>query len=1011
MEKSLKRFSYVTGFLFALALAFTAVFAGFAFADRPRVTADTTASVVAREYYRDELKNSELALRFYDVMEEIADGGHFSDGAYRYDLSEVLTQNELAEYLGGNSPKPKIPAAFGAARDAFYMDHPDLFYVDVYKLYLTAGMQGGRYIAYVDSGNADNYFTDNTVSSAAEVETAVAAYESAITQMVDGAKAAGTDAAKQIEYVNDRLATEVAYDYGAYENAVHNIVYDGYVNTAYGALVNNKAMCGGYSRAFKAVMDRLDIPCVLIQGVGYTGKSVTVASGEDLQPGFEAHMWNAVFVDGQWYGVDVTWNSGAPSKDKYMLVGEEIMSIAHFEDGVISSSGFELKYPALCPFNYGSSEDASGFAFKFNDSVGGKEFGYFDYTDPDTSETQKFLRLGVSYEGKNAVQLLDEGKYLALRYCTNDTWGMWFGVMASYEFLGLEVADVEENFIAENFTINELSGTVQRVQYAVMDVEPNKDYLGIKYIYDLDVLDSNCVLAYSTVFTNDAYLSYVPAPYVKKMTPDEKGSIKSFAPITITLEYSEELVFVDEDEEVGVSVTAAHDDIGECIKVSETVWNAETNTLSFRFTPSTKLRHNNETYYYAPTNLVGKRSGKTPEPAGLTFKRQSIVCPKVFNDGRLYMKVFGEPQFVGAEDMSLTGFKDKNGQPVVGNQRSQLMLVVNEPSEDENRQMEEALPAEDRAAIAASSTYQIDLQLCGFIQKVPDRSYMQVGFGFPDGYGPESAGVTFTVYHYTRNPDGTVKSVEKVPCLVTEYGIIATVQSFSPFMICAVETDEATASRNVYASVKGVGGTIDRTKIETVNNGQSVSYTLTADSGYTVNKVLLNGEDITATLNGNTLTVDYSALGGGAAVGNSDVIEVTFISERVSADNTAKGLEVISPVLVVTSEDMIQAVAHDPVTPPTPQPPTTDVPGADPASDGGSKTGIIVAVVVVVIVLAAAAAVATVLIMRKKKTAEAGNAASKSVKTENTKKAAKPDKASASVKKSQSKKDPPAKRK
>ena len=44
----------------------------------------------------------------------------------------VLTEQQVSMYLDGDT---KVPVALGAARDAFYMDNPDLFYIDVYKLY------------------------------------------------------------------------------------------------------------------------------------------------------------------------------------------------------------------------------------------------------------------------------------------------------------------------------------------------------------------------------------------------------------------------------------------------------------------------------------------------------------------------------------------------------------------------------------------------------------------------------------------------------------------------------------------------------------------------------------------------------------------------------------------------------------------------------------------------------------------------------------------------------------
>ena len=79
-------------------------------------------------------------------------------------------------------------------------------------------------------------------------------------------------------------------------------------------------VCEGYARAFKLLCDRLNIPCVLITGTSY--------------PSGERHMWNCVQMDdGQWYGVDVTWNDPKSSKsgaarsgsetENYLLVGSD----------------------------------------------------------------------------------------------------------------------------------------------------------------------------------------------------------------------------------------------------------------------------------------------------------------------------------------------------------------------------------------------------------------------------------------------------------------------------------------------------------------------------------------------------------------------------------------------------------------------------------------------------------------------------------------------------------------
>ncbi|MCX4314294.1 MAG: hypothetical protein OSJ83_10650, partial [Clostridia bacterium] len=79
-------------------------------------TADEQSANIGRTYFRDELKNSDLAQKFYGVFEDMANNGKFNDGKFEYDLTSVLTEAQLSEYIDKGSPK--LPVAFGAARDA-----------------------------------------------------------------------------------------------------------------------------------------------------------------------------------------------------------------------------------------------------------------------------------------------------------------------------------------------------------------------------------------------------------------------------------------------------------------------------------------------------------------------------------------------------------------------------------------------------------------------------------------------------------------------------------------------------------------------------------------------------------------------------------------------------------------------------------------------------------------------------------------------------------------------------
>lgn len=72
----------------------------------------------------------------------------------------------------------------------------------------------------------------------------------------------------------------------------------GYLQSAYGALINKKCVCQGYAEAFKRLMDYAKIPCDIVCGQ---------IKGSD-----EYHGWNILKLNGATdnYHIDVTWDSG-----------------------------------------------------------------------------------------------------------------------------------------------------------------------------------------------------------------------------------------------------------------------------------------------------------------------------------------------------------------------------------------------------------------------------------------------------------------------------------------------------------------------------------------------------------------------------------------------------------------------------------------------------------------------------------------------------------------------------
>ena len=94
-----------------------------------------------------------------------------------------------------------------------------------------------------------------------------------------------------------------------------NLRYDkegGNAGNAYGAFVENRAKCDGYSYAINLLCKRMGIQAVCVTG--------TVTDSGEL------HAWNMVDMSGRWYYVDATWDDsdcpGAAEYD-YFLIGSK----------------------------------------------------------------------------------------------------------------------------------------------------------------------------------------------------------------------------------------------------------------------------------------------------------------------------------------------------------------------------------------------------------------------------------------------------------------------------------------------------------------------------------------------------------------------------------------------------------------------------------------------------------------------------------------------------------------
>ncbi len=166
---------------------------------------------------------------------------------------------------------------------------------------------------YIVSGNnmyiyakyGESTITSSSVSSMeSSMKSARTSFVSSIASETSG------KADEEIELiVHNKICSDVVYDDAAAEDdaSSHDVAH-----TPYGVLVDNSAVCDGYSTAFAYVLDYYDINAKVC--VGYAGGG---------------HAWNIIELYGQWYEVDCTWDDQSSIVYDYYNITTATISSDH----------------------------------------------------------------------------------------------------------------------------------------------------------------------------------------------------------------------------------------------------------------------------------------------------------------------------------------------------------------------------------------------------------------------------------------------------------------------------------------------------------------------------------------------------------------------------------------------------------------------------------------------------------------------------------------------------------
>ena len=284
------------------------------------------------KYFYSQLdKNSKI---IYDKLFEEKENLKYGDYVIEYkdQFSEVLSTEEGSDELGRD---------YQTAIEAFINDNPDVFYLDVNKMYLNIETNTRffrtTYNVYISPVKEGTYLSKD-FSSKEEVESAQKQIEKVKNDIINSVQGSDYD---KILKIHDYLVDNIDYDSSYEAVGSYNI---------YGALVGKKCVCEGYAKSLKYLANALGIKCEIMQGTG------TASSGQT-----EAHAWNCIEIDGKWYLIDATWDdpiivgSGYKIntfKYRYFLKGTNTFDKDHTLSYQFSDNGKVFEYPSIYKNDY-----------------------------------------------------------------------------------------------------------------------------------------------------------------------------------------------------------------------------------------------------------------------------------------------------------------------------------------------------------------------------------------------------------------------------------------------------------------------------------------------------------------------------------------------------------------------------------------------------------------------------------------------------------------------------------
>ena len=247
--------------------------------------------------------------------------------------SLIKLPNKISEIL--ELEQGNVEAVFSIAINAFEYDNPDVFYLDNSKMVLYYERDSlGNYSIYLKGNEQNPNYLIEGFNNKEQVEQAQTEIDRIVEQIKNETEILSTE--NKIRYIHDWLVSNIKYDETLNKINRSNI---------YGAFIEKEVTCAGYAKAFKYIIDKLNIECIIVQGTATSNNKT------------ENHAWNYIKLDNKWYGIDCTWDDpiiiGGNGNESnkiyytYYLKGKSVFDVTHKPFTTFYGTNAEIEYPEL----------------------------------------------------------------------------------------------------------------------------------------------------------------------------------------------------------------------------------------------------------------------------------------------------------------------------------------------------------------------------------------------------------------------------------------------------------------------------------------------------------------------------------------------------------------------------------------------------------------------------------------------------------------------------------------